>query len=118
MARSGRQRSAARDNERKQIHSDRDRLLLQVGGGCADAVVPPSACGQTHRGHRRPLRIPVGNPLQTAASHSPQGERTTAAELKFHPLFLASLLHFFLELSDVLVNISHLYRLSHLIGKI
>lgn len=63
----GRQRTAAPNTERTQVHFDRDRLLLQVGGGRAHAVVPPVTCGEAHRGHHRPLWIPAQNPLQTAS---------------------------------------------------
>lgn len=63
----GCQRAAASNTERTQIHLDCDRLLLQVGGSCAYAVVSPSRCGEAHRGHHRPLWIPIKNPLQTAS---------------------------------------------------
>lgn len=63
----GCQGSAASNTERAQIHLDCDGLLLQVGGSCADAVLPPSRCGKANRGHHRPLWIPVQNPLQTAS---------------------------------------------------
>lgn len=76
VAWSGRQRAAASNTERTQIHPDCDRLLLQVGGSCADAFVPPSRCGEEHRGRHRPLWIPSENPLKTASRHSAQSECT------------------------------------------
>lgn len=67
VAWSGRQRTAAPNHERTQIHFVCDRLLLQVGGSCAHAVVPPVTCGEAHRGDHRPLRFPSENPLQASS---------------------------------------------------
>lgn len=74
VARSGRQGAAYQDHERTQVHSDGDGLFLQVGGGRADADVPPAAGGEAHRGSHRPLRIPAQDPVQTASRHRPQSE--------------------------------------------
>lgn len=67
VARFGRQRTAAPDGERTQIHIDGDRLLLQVGGSCPHGVMPSSTCGEAHHGDHRLLWIPTQNPLQTAS---------------------------------------------------
>lgn len=74
VARSGRQRTFAPNTEWTQIHFDHDGLFLQVGGGCAHAVVPPPTGGDAHRGRHHTLWIPTQDPLQTAPRHSPQSE--------------------------------------------
>lgn len=67
MARFGRQRAAATNAERAQVHSDRGGLLLQMGGGCAHAVVPSCRCGEERGRNNLLLRISVPDPLQTAS---------------------------------------------------
>lgn len=83
VAWAGCQRTAASNTERTQIRFDCDRLLLQVGGSCAYAVMPPVTCGQTHRGHNRPLWIPVQNPLSAASWHCPQSECTADTRVNY-----------------------------------
>lgn len=67
VARPGRQRAAAPNAQRTQVRPDGDGLLLQVGGGRADGVLPPVLCGEAHRGHHRPLWVPAPNPVQAAS---------------------------------------------------
>ncbi len=67
VAWSGCQRAAAPNTEWTPIYFDCDRLFLEVGGSCADTVVPPYTCGGAHRGHHQTLWIPNKNPLQIAS---------------------------------------------------
>lgn len=83
VARLGRQRAAATDAERPQIHSDRRRLLLQMGGGRAHAVLPSFRCGEERCRYDRLLWIPFQNPVQTSSWHRAQSEcfiYTTSAD--------------------------------------
>lgn len=63
----GRPRAASPNAQRTQIHFDCDGLLLQVGGGCPDGILPPVARGEAHPGDHRPLWIPVQDPVQAAS---------------------------------------------------
>lgn len=74
VARPGRQGAAAPDSQRTQVHPQRDRLLLQVGGGRRHGVLPPVARGAAPRRHHRPLWIPGPYSVQAAARLCAPGE--------------------------------------------
>lgn len=74
VARPGRQRAPAPNAQRTQIHPDRHRLLLQVGGSRPCGVLPAFGRGQARRRHRRSFWVPGQNPVQAASRRRPEGE--------------------------------------------
>lgn len=70
----GRQGAAAPDGQRTPVRPQRDRLLLQVGGGRRHGVLPAVARGAAPRRHHRPLWIPGPYSVQAAARLGAPGE--------------------------------------------